>query len=87
MNTTAIQHTGPIFEHVIITLATRRHVRLTDCARAAGYRRISTFRRFMRAGECTTDQLDKVARTLGTSGLFELASSALAIAATTHKPA
>lgn len=69
-----MKHTnsGPAFERAVVNEARRRHVPLSRLAKTAGYRRIATFRRFLRAGACDTNQLERIADLLGMS-LFGLA--------------
>lgn len=69
-------NSGKMIEHVIVTLARRRHVPLSEIARSAGFRRISMFRRFARTGNLDTDQLDRIAAMLGTS-IFGIARMGL----------
>lgn len=74
-HTTHIRHSGPYIERAVVAISKRRHVPLSACAEAAGYRRTSMFRRCMRAGDCTTMQLESIAAALGTT-LPRLAATA-----------
>lgn len=69
------RHSGPYIERAVVAISKRRHVPLSVCAEAAGYRRTSMFRRCMRAGDCTTMQLESIAAALGTT-LPRLAATA-----------
>lgn len=58
------RHSGPYIDQAVVTCARRRHIPLHDAAKAAGFATVAMFRRFMRAGDITTDQLSYAADTM-----------------------